>query len=125
MILLCLLRSGCDVNIRTRDGRNALHEAVRKKMCNNVRILLAFGADHLAKDENGIDPLELWRKQAHLEMTSEEKERRIEVGKLLKSWSIIKKEHKNSEFVVLWQGKKELRLYISLSLYIHTHIMHM
>lgn len=42
--------------------------------------------------------------QAHLEMSDEEKERRVEVGKLMKSWSIIKKEHKNSEFVVLWQA---------------------
>lgn len=46
----CLLEYGCDVNIKNKDGRTALHEACRSRSKNEnnvedvVRYLVNFGA---------------------------------------------------------------------------------
>lgn len=127
-MIVLLLKAGCDVFQRTRDGRTALHEAIRRSVPEAARALLAFGADHEARDEHGLTPLGLWQhqkqnssvgkegggggsgggergKELTKELTMQERstlERRDQIGKMLKSWAVIRKENEMSEFYVSW-----------------------
>ncbi len=56
-----LLNAGADANHADHEGRTALHEAVKEKLCDLIPALLHAGGNPGAPDHKGRTPLDLAR----------------------------------------------------------------
>lgn len=58
-IIRFLLKAGASPNVRDKEGRTPLHDAVDNSKIESVKMLLQAGADVNAKDNNGNTPLSI------------------------------------------------------------------